>query len=311
MTAFTGRPVRVLAGDMVAELLPMPEAIKALARGFVQPLPRAPQRLLCTVGNGQLIVMPVTGATAAGAKLLTVSPDNPGRGSPLIQGVFVLFAGESLEPRLVIDGAALTTLRTSAVSGLATKLLARKDANRLVIFGVGVQARAHLEAMRAVRPISRIAIVHPDVERARTFAEDAGIEATATGPEAIADADIVCTCTTSREPVFDGSLLPSGAHVNAIGSYRPDTREIDDNVLRRGTVFVEDRDAVLAEAGDIIIPIASGAIRADDVRGDLQDVVAGRIGRSDQAEITVFKSVGVAFEDLLIAQAIAERWPAE
>ena len=289
----------------LARRVSMAAAIAALDRAFgAAARPEAPPRTHLSVAGGDLVLMPATGAAGAGVKLVTVNPANPARGLPLIHGLYVLFAPESLAPVAVIDGAALTGLRTAAVSGLATRYLAHAGARRLVIFGAGTQARAHLDAMRAVRPITRVRVVSRTPEGARRLVEQAralGLDADVAGPDAVAAADIVCACTTSPTPLFDGALLPAGAHVNAVGAYTPTTRELDDTTVRRGRLVVETREAALTEAGDLIIPLQAGVIARSDIMADLSEVVRGAMVRRAPGDITVFKSVGVAFEDLAIA----------
>jgi ornithine cyclodeaminase len=200
-------------------------------------------------------------------------------------------------------------VRTAAVSGLATRFLARPDAARLVMFGAGVQGKAHLEAMCAVRPVSELVVVSRTPGPADALAEVGrrlGLAATVGSPHDVASADIVCTCTTSEEPLFDGSLLRAGAHVNAVGSHRPEAREIDTETVRRARVVVESRDVAFAEAGDLLIPIAEGAIDRRHVAADLAEVVRGAEVRRSPDEMTVFKSVGMAFEDLVVARAIVD-----
>ena len=286
------------------------QAIDALHAAFgAATLPAAPQRQVVPTGDASLIVMPAAGDGGAGAKLLTLNPANTAAGLPLIQGLFVLFSGPSLAPRAVIDGAALTEIRTAAVSGLATRLLARPGARRLVVFGAGVQARAHLLAMRAVRPVDDVVVVEPDRRRAEAFAAFAAehdVAARVGGPEAVGEADLVCTCTTSAEPVFDGARLASGAHVNAMGAFELHTREVDDAVVRRAWIAVETREAALAEAGDLAIPMAAGIIGADAIRADLAELAGGRAAPPPEADVTLFKSVGVAFEDLVVARAVMD-----
>jgi len=289
----------------LARRVSMEAAIDALDHAFGDgALPAAPPRTHMSVASGDLLLMPAAGAAGAGVKLVTVNPANPARGLPLIHGLYVLFAPESLAPLAVIDGAALTALRTAAVSGLATRYLAHTDAHRLVIFGAGTQARAHLDAMRAVRPITHMRVVSRTPEGALRLVEQAralGLDADVAGPDIVAEADIVCACTTSPTPLFDGALLPAGAHVNAVGAYTPATRELDDATVRRGRLVVETREAALAEAGDLIIPLQAGIIARSDIVADLSEVVRGATVRRAPADITVFKSVGMAFEDLAIA----------
>lgn len=295
------------------EILPVSEAIGALERAFAsEDRPAAPLRNNVDVPGGELLLMPAGGEQGVGVKLVTLAPENPGRGLPFLHSVYVLFSSETLEPVLTVDGAALTTLRTSAVSALATRHLARPDSSRLVVFGAGVQANAHLDAMRAVRPVDRVRVVSRSKERAERLADRArgmDLDANVDGPDAVREADIVCTCTTSNTPVFDGRLLPTGAHVNAVGAYRPDSRELDDEAIRRAKIVVETREAALAEAGDLIIPINEGLIGSSAISADLGDVARGARVRTSPDDITVFKSVGVAFEDLAVASALLERRP--
>jgi ornithine cyclodeaminase/alanine dehydrogenase-like protein (mu-crystallin family) len=292
-------------------ILPVAKAIEALERAFAaESRPETPLRNTIEVSGGELLLMPASGEQGVGVKLVTLAPENPGRGLPFLHSVYVLFSPESLEPALTVDGAALTALRTSAVSAVATRHLARGNSTRLVLFGAGVQANAHLDAIRTVRPVERIHVVSRSREPAERLVERArmlNLDAEVSGPEATADADIVCTCTTSATPVFDGRLLPDGVHVNAVGAYRPDARELDDETIGRAKIVVETRQAALAEAGDLLIPIERGVIAASDISADLGEVVRGATVRTSADDVTVFKSVGVAFEDLAVAAAVLER----
>jgi len=289
----------------------MGAAIDALETAFGQErLPEAPLRSHLETAEGTLLLMPATGEAGTGVKLVTLNAGNPARGLPLVQAVYVLFAPGTLEPEAVIDGAALTGLRTAAVSALATRLLARPDAARLVIFGAGTQGNAHLDAMLAVRPIERLWLVSRTGERAAALAaraRAAGVDARVAMPDAVSNADLICTCTTSDRPLFDGADLPDGVHVNAVGAYRPDARELDTATVARAKVVVETRAAALAEAGDLLIPMEEGAIAAEHVVADLREVVRGASVRTDPRDLTVFKSVGVALEDLAVARAAVDR----
>jgi ornithine cyclodeaminase/alanine dehydrogenase-like protein (mu-crystallin family) len=297
-------------GDRLGRLLPMGAAVDALEAAFGSGvLPAAPLRTHIETEAGSLVAMPATGPEGTGIKLLTVTSGNPESGRPLIQGLYVLFSVGTQEPEAAIDGAALTALRTGAVSGLATRYLAREEAARLVIFGAGTQARAHLEAMLAVRPVDRVTFVSRTAGRAEALAGSAremGVTAQVAGPDAVGAADIVCTCTTSPTPVFEGSLLPAGSHVNAVGAYTPQTRELDDDAIGRARVVVETREVAMAEAGDLLIPLGAGSIGPDHVVADLSEVVHGVTARRSPEDITVFKSVGVAFEDLVVARAAVD-----
>lgn len=300
----------LIDADELARLLSMRAAIDALERAFADPvLPEAPQRIRVEVPGGELLLMPAAGWAGVGVKLVTLNPSNPGRGLPFVQGAYVLFDPDTLSPEAVLDGTALTNLRTAAVSGVATRHLARPDASRLVLFGAGATANAHLDAMLAVRPLRTVRVVSRSRGPAESLASragEAGLEAAVAGPEAVAEADVVCTCTTSERPVFDGTLLPPGVHVNAIGAYRPDMRELDDETVVRARVTVETRAAAMAEAGDLLIPLRSGRIDRDHVVADLGEVVRGASVRRGPTDITVFKSVGIASEDLVVARAILE-----
>lgn len=301
--------VPFIDGEELARRLPMPVAIDALEAAFRDGDPSAtPLRSHVPTPDGTLLLMPAVGEPGVGVKIVTLTDGNPSCGLPLIHAVYVLFDAGTQAPRLLVDGAALTALRTAAVSGLATRQLARPGPARLVLFGAGVQARAHLEAMAAVRSVTDLVVVSRTQERAEALvavASTMGIEAAAGGPEAVSHADLVCTCTTATEPLFPGSALRPGAHVNAVGAYQPHAREIDTEAVRRARVVVETRGAAMEEAGDLLIPIDEGAITADHVVADLGQVVRGHRVRRGEQDVTLFESVGLAFEDLAVAGALA------
>lgn len=303
-----GEP-RWVSPQRLRDALPMAGAIAALEAAFADVLPTAPQRLGVTHDGAQLLVKPAAGDAGFGTKLVTIQPANPARGLPLIGGIYVLFAPDTLEPVALLDGAELTRIRTAAVSALATRHLARRDARVLLVFGSGVQARAHVEAICAVRAIEQVILVGQTparVDEAVAELREWGLDVRAGVPADVARADIVCTCTTASTPVFAGEQLAAGAHVNAIGAYQPHNREIDAATLRRARVVVEDRQAVLAEAGDLLIPIGEGAYREEEIAGELCEVVRGLQVRQAASDVTVFKSVGVGFEDLVVARAAIE-----
>lgn len=301
---------RYLGGVELSAALSVPQAVEALKRAFSaweagDAVPRARH----AVTAGELLVMPAEGAEGIGVKLVTITPENVEAGLPLIHGIYALFRPGTMEPEALIDAAALTGLRTASVSALATTHLARPDAHRLVIFGAGAQAEAHVAAMTAIRPIGRITIVANGGPRARPLIErlrEQGLHAELGDRDAVADADIVCTCTTSSQPVFDGTRLAAGAHVNAIGAYRHDLCELDGPLLRRATLVVEERQAALSEAGDLIQAIEAGHIAPESIAGELRDVATGAVRRDSAAQISVFKSVGLAIEDLVVARAVVE-----
>lgn len=286
--------------------LSMVGAIDALERAFADDTITAPDRLHLSAPNGDLLVMPATGPAGAGVKLVTVTPANPDRGLPLIHGLYLLFDATTGAPRALVDGAALTGLRTAAVSGLATRHLARADATRLVLFGAGTQARAHVEAMRAVRAIEHVAVVSRSAGPARRLVDDLvadGMAAEVADPTAVRTADVVCTCTTSDRPVVAGSDLAPGVHVNAVGAYRPTSRELDTDAIVGSRVVVEERGPALAEGGDLAIPVAEGAFAPTDIVADLAEVVAGTTVRRHDDDRTVFTSVGLSREDLAVVTA--------
>ncbi|GIU96735.1 MAG: ornithine cyclodeaminase [Actinomycetota bacterium] len=301
--------MRWIDAEELARRVPIAAAIEALERAFGTAGATAPLRTSVSTPAGTLLLMPAAGSGGVGVKLVTLTPDNPARGRPLVQAVYALFDPTTQEPRALVDGTALTALRTSAVSALATRLLARPDAERLVLFGAGVQATAHLASMCAVRPIREVVVVSRGSQRARELVErarDRGLRARPGTAHDVAEADIVCTCTTARTPLFDGRLLPPGSHVNAIGAYEPDAREVDTETVRRARVVVETREVAMAEAGDLALAVAEGAIGWDHVVADLGELVRGAVVRQGPEDRTLFVSVGLAVEDLAVAAAAVE-----
>ncbi len=305
----SGRPHWVGEEELLDAVTTSAAADALTAALRLDDLPKAPQRTVIDAGSGQFLSMAAGGPQGAGAKLVTVQPSNPGRGLPLIQGVFALFSADRQELVALFDGAALTCLRCPAVSVVATRALARDDARHLVVFGAGVQARAHAHAMLAERGLERITVVSRG-HGAEALVRElrlVGIEAARGTTDAVAEADIVCTCTTAGEPLFSGDELALGAHVNAIGSFRPGTREIDGRLLERSTVAVDDRGSAINEAGDLRMPLQDGVIGAESIAGDLRALARGVLRRNSKDEITTFKSVGSAWQDLVVAQAAWDR----
>lgn len=296
--------MRFIDGDELRRLVPMTTAIEAVETAFRSRDAHTPERTHSSFGDGELLFMPSWNPRGAGVKLVTINPSNPQRGLPLISGSYIYFNRESLQPVTSIDAAALTAIRTAAVSAVATRALAHPESEHLVIFGAGAQAHAHLEAMMAVRPITEIGVVSRSEERARALADKAVSFGLAGGIDdavnSVGDADIICTCTTSRVPVFEGRYLNPSAHINAVGSYKRDARELDsESIARAGLVVVETTDAV-GESGDLTVPIEEGKLDEAGVRA-LADVLDDPPAEHDL--ITVFKSVGRAFEDLAVAEA--------
>jgi ornithine cyclodeaminase len=301
-----------LDATTIFDLVPWPDAVAAIERALAEGLDpaRSPQRSIVDVPHGQLLLMPGTTATGVGVKLGTVAPGNPGRGLPRIQAVYVLYDPVTLTVTVLLDGTALTTLRTPAVSAAAVAHLAVPSARRLVVFGSGPQAWGHVEAVRAVRPIDEVVVV----ARQRRGAEGLvrriaapGVAARAGEPADVTTADVVVCATTARTPLFDGRLLPSHACVVAVGSHEPEARELDDTVLRRaGRVVVEDVAVAMREAGDVIQAVNSGAVRQGALIG-LREAAA----LAPQAGGAVFKSVGMGWQDLVVAELVHQRWQQE
>jgi ornithine cyclodeaminase/alanine dehydrogenase-like protein (mu-crystallin family) len=292
-----GAPIVILDESAVQRLLGFGELIPAMAKALadlsagrvVQPvravLPVAPHR-------GFFGVMPAYGS-ALGAKLVTFYPHN--EGIPTHHAVIVLFRAETGEPLAMMDGRLITEMRTAAVSAVATQHLARPEASVLAILGSGVQARSHLEALRLVRPFREVRVWSP--RNSRAFAERHGVRAAVSPEDAVRGADVVVVATSARVPVLCGRWLSPGTHVNAIGAVRPDWRELDDELLAGARLYVESREAARRESGDVM---ASG-----EIVGEIGEVVAGvQPGRRSADETTLFKSVGVAVEDVAAAALV-------
>ena len=266
--------------------------------------------------RGALGLMPAwLGSPAAlGAKVVSVFPGNAATQYESHQGAVLLFETANGRLQAIVDAGAITAIRTAAVSALATRLLAREDAGDLAILGSGTQAGMHLAAMLSVRPVKRVRIWSRNAERARQFAEPAserhGIPVIPVDrPEAAVEgADLVCTVTGAREPVLCGEWLAPGAHINAIGASVPSFRELDTNAVARSRVFVDRMESVLAEADDVGIPLRENAISEGHIQGELADLVLERVtGRTGPGDVTLFKSVGLAAEDLDAARYVYER----
>jgi ornithine cyclodeaminase/alanine dehydrogenase-like protein (mu-crystallin family) len=308
-------PVRLLDAQAIDRLMPMPDAIAVLEQAWRShreddtEIPRA----VSQVPGGQLLSMPATRPGGLGVKIVTVTAARPAPGIPRVNGVYVLFDAAELTVRALLDAASITRLRTPAVSAVAARLLAMPDAEVLVVFGTGPQSRGHVQAMACVRQISRVYIVGSRPVASSELVSELrrqGLDAHAGRPETVAEADLVCTCTASAEPVFDGRLLTPSAHVTAVGSFQPERREVDDYTAAHSAIVVETRGAALAEAGDILIPLRSGLIGEDAIVADLAQLTSGQV-QVNPAQRTLFKSVGVAFEDLVIVQEIVQRYEAD
>lgn len=309
----------ILTGEAIRNLVSMEACIDLMGemmRGISRGATTIPPRAVVPLGPDGNLYLDMPGATAKppafGSKLLGYFPGNTAR--PMIQGVIVLFDVATGAPTAIVDAVSVTALRTAAASGLATRLLAREDASTLAILGTGVQAEAHLRAMRAVRPVKRVFVWSRSPGKAEAFAArhraGAGCDITAVpgARSAVERADIVCTVTASPTPILEGRWLKPGTHLNLVGAFTPTTREADTEAIRRARVFVEIREFALREAGEIAIPIGEGAITANHVAGEIGEVVGGTVaGRTGPDEITAYKSLGNVAQDLATAAFACEQ----
>jgi ornithine cyclodeaminase len=316
--------LRVIPHDDVRRLLPPEECIELmahvladLARGRVwQPL----RFVIRPPDEGSLMgLMPAhrsAPGAAYGLKAVCIFPGNPARGIDMHQGGVLLFEGETGEPRALVNASAVTAIRTAAVSAVATRALARPYALELAILGSGVQARAHLEALAKVRPLERARVWSRTPEHARAFAADAQapfpVEAVESAEAAVRGADVVVTTTSAREPIVERGWLGPGVHVNAVGSSIPTTRELDAATVAAAALFADSRESLLNEAGDYLLAVQEAGVGPDHVRAELGEVLTGsRDGRRSDEELTVFKSLGLAVEDLAAAEHVYARAVAE
>jgi ornithine cyclodeaminase len=296
----------------VQKLLPMHECIDVmgttlgtLARGkAVLPL----RTVVRIPDSGDFFaVMPAVLAEpkTIGAKIITVYPGNHGTKFDSHQGAVLLFDAENGSLAALLDATAVTTIRTAAVSGLATRLLARPDATELAILGAGVQGHSHLEAIQAVRPLTMVRVWSRSSDHARALVNVAttrfGLSAVVSpsAEDAVRHSSIVCTTTSSTQPVLCGDWLAPGTHVNAVGASTPAARELDTRAVARARLYVDRRESALNEPGDILVPLREGVITPEHIVGEIGELVIGRApGRTNAEEITLFKSLGLAVEDL-------------
>jgi ornithine cyclodeaminase/alanine dehydrogenase-like protein (mu-crystallin family) len=306
--------VRVLDEHTVRRLLPMADCIEAmdgalrsLARGEVynplRPVFRPPNE------PSLMGLMPAHRAGDAAwwsLKALTIVPGNSSRGLDSHQGFVALFDGETGEPRVLMNAGGITAVRTAAVSGVATRLLARENVKTLAILGSGTQAVSHLDAMHAVRAFDRVVLWSASGRSLE------GAESVETAEEAVHDADVICTTTASAEPVIQREWLKPGVHINAVGSSIPTARELDSQTMVDASLFVDRRESTLNEAGDFLIPQREGLIAPDHIRAELGEILLGTAaGRTSDDEITLFKSLGIGVEDLAAGELVLQRAEAE
>ncbi len=291
----------------------------AFKQGAIAPLRHHHAIALAGRPEATLLLMPAWEAEASGSpfagrhlgvKTVTVFPDNAARAKPAVFGTYLLLSAETGETLAVIDATRLTAWRTGAASALASRYLSRTDAARLLMVGAGALAPHLVAAHASVRPIREVALWNRSPERARVLADTLaarGLDVSIAGDleAAVRRADIVSAATISAEPLIRGDWLAPGTHVDCVGAYKPSMRETDDAVVRRARIFVDTRPGAFAEAGDIVQPLAAGVIGKDAVLGDLFDLTRGTVaGRQTSEEITFFKSVGAAIEDLAAAIAV-------
>ena len=314
----------VLNSADVRKALPMSEAVEAMKQAFAaltdgKAIVPMRTHLPITQHDGISLVMPAYLNSEQGealtVKVVSLFDHNHKRGLPRIQAAVLVLNPETGQPVAVVEGATLTAIRTAAASGAATDLLANRDAHTLAIFGAGVQAPAHTEAMCAVRPIQKVWIYGPTQSKVETMIArlsqqnwcTAELHVATSPGQAVSNADIICTTTTSSEPVFDDADLKPGVHINAVGSYAPQAREIPPETVKRSLVVVDSREAAWEEAGDLIQPLQAGLIDRDHIHAELGELVLGqKTGRSRDDQITLFKSVGIAVQDAAAARVAME-----
>ncbi len=307
--------MRILTAEDVRAALPMIDAIDAMRTAFVAlstGKATVPLRSALPTPDGVTLLMPayIASEPISVVKLASVYPGNPARGLPTIHAAVLVFNAETGETLALIDGGALTAIRTGAGSGLATDLLARQDAMTLGVIGAGVQARTQIEAVCAVRPIVQIRIYSP--KRAQALADElrgrssAVVTAVGSASEALRGADVVIAATNSQGPVFDDADLAAGVHVNGIGSFTPQMREVPQATVARAKIVGDHRESLWAEAGELIAARDAGLIA--DIHAELGEVVAGlKVGRESADEVTFFKSVGNAVQDAAAAARVLQQ----
>jgi ornithine cyclodeaminase/alanine dehydrogenase-like protein (mu-crystallin family) len=308
--------ILILNHDEVVELLPMRECIALMREALVKLAAGEVHQPLRTIvrppdAAGVMGLMPsyIGGEQAAyGLKTVCVFPGNPAKGKDAHQGAVLLFSAETGELLALMNASAITAIRTAAVSGVATDLLAREDAGDLAIIGAGVQARTHLKAIAEVRLIKRCRVASRNLEHAKRLADEMNgsvpfaIEPVESLASAIAGADLIATVTNSKEPVVQREWISPGVHLNVVGSSTPHAREVDTATIAASALFVDRRESTLNEAGDYLFAMREGAIGPEHIRAELGEVLTGqKPGRMSPEEITLFKSLGLAVEDLAAA----------
>jgi ornithine cyclodeaminase/alanine dehydrogenase-like protein (mu-crystallin family) len=312
--------VLVLSHDDVKRLLPMEDCIELMAQALADlALGQAWQPLRFVVRPPDepslMGLMPAHRSgprPAYGLKTVCIFPGNPARGLDMHQGGVLLFDGETGEPLALVNASAVTAIRTAAVSAVATRALARSDARELAVLGSGVQARAHLKAVAKVRSFERARVWSRTPDHVQAFASEAEapfpVEAVGSAEDAVRGADVVVTATSAKEPIVEREWLSAGAHVNAVGSSIPTTRELDAATVSAAALFADSRESLVNESGDYLFAVEETGIGPDHVRAELGEVLTGSgEGRRSAEELTVFKSLGLAVEDLAAAEHVYAR----
>ncbi len=311
--------IKVLAQKEVKQAVTMAEAIESTKQAFISlahgeaTLPLRTQ-IFVKGQEGTTLFMPafLPRLESSGAKIVSVYPHNAKKGLSTIHAIVILCDAETGQPKAIMDGTYLTALRTGAVSGVATDSLAREDAKTVAIIGAGTQGRTQLEAVCCVRNIERVFVYDRIHKASKAFVEEMqgqdktpapDIRSASSAEEAISEADIICAATTSSVPVFEDAHVKSGVHINGVGSYTPQMQEIPAETVSRARVVVDSLSASLEEAGDLIIPLRKGMIQESHILGELGHLVSGAFsGRKSAEDITFFKSVGIAIQDLAVAE---------
>ena len=308
----------LLNADDIRKVFTMEDAIRSNEEAFVmqaKETTEVPVRINFEVKkNGITSFMPalIKDFPAAGIKIVSTYPDNAKKGMPAVTATTLLTDPETGVVNAILDGTELTRMRTGAVSGLATKLLANKDAKTAALFGTGGQAMSQLEALLTVRKLSEVRVYDSNsewtasfIERASALAErfNTRLVAAVSSDEAVDCADVITTVTTSADPVFDGRRIKKGTHINAVGVFMPHKRELDEyTVTNADRIFVDNMEAIMTEAGEFLIPISEGKFSKESINGELGDLILGRVeGRTDPRQITIMKTVGFATLDIVIA----------
>ncbi|HMF50642.1 MAG TPA: ornithine cyclodeaminase family protein [Candidatus Saccharimonadales bacterium] len=308
----------LLSEKQVQGLIDIDELIEALEQAHIQYSTGnavMPVRLVVPLPqiDGRITSMPgyLNEDKALGMKVVTYFQNNPKQNLPAILATIMLFHAETGKMIAAMDGSYITAIRTACASAMATKVLANPQTPVLGILGAGVQARAHIHALTRARKLEKIKLYSPSGASAAALKQEmapqfqATIEATNSADEAVRDADLVVTVTTAKEPILKKDWLKPGVHINAVGSHRPDLREIDGATLARAKVVVDSREAIMAECGDILLAIKEGSIAKENIHGEIGEVLAGtKPGRTSSDEVTLYKSVGIAIQDVATANLV-------